>query len=131
MEMERVKTAKLDNKLNNIAAYIEILNKIRVILIFIDPSILDCALFGHTHTHIHTVYNIQCHSILLRNSSVTLVEELDFDVDMDEDEIEELDMSDKSLKTLPICVCSLKFNGLYLENNELQTLPYEIGLLEN
>ena len=68
--MERVKTGKLDNKLNNIVAYIGILNRIRVILIFIDPSILDCAfvLATHTHTHIHTVYNIQCHLILLRKS---------------------------------------------------------------
>ena len=62
----------------------------------------------------------------------TLVEELDLDVDMDEDEIEELDMSDKSLKTLPICVCSLKdLTGLYLENNNLTNLPHEIGMLEN
>ena len=54
--MERVKTGKLDNKLNNIVAYIGILNKIRVILISIDPSILDSAfvLATHTHTHTHT-----------------------------------------------------------------------------
>ena len=39
----------------------------------------------------------------------TLVEELDLDVDMDEDLIEELDMSDKSLKTLPIWPTSLEW----------------------
>ena len=52
--MERVTTGKLDNKLNNIVAHIGILNRIRVILIFIDPSILDFAFVLATHTHTHT-----------------------------------------------------------------------------
>ena len=61
-----------------------------------------------------------------------LIEKFDIDVDLDDDEIEEFDMSEKGLTSLPICVCSLlDLTGLYLEGNELTELPEAIGNLKN